>query len=105
MTSSLRSAPQSRPTGTCPLFLRHPAGGLRTLASLEPTSGGPAMQVMEIMTREVMSVGPEASVFEVAEIMRDQDIGSVLVTEGSDLLGVITDRDIVVRAFASRRDL
>lgn len=63
------------------------------------------MQVKEVMTRDVLTVGPEASLFEVAELMRDEDIGAVLVTEGNDLLGVITDRDIVVRAIAEHRDV
>lgn len=63
------------------------------------------MQVKEIMTREVRSVGPDATLFEVAELMRDDDIGSVMITEGSTLLGVVTDRDIVIRALADHRDV
>jgi CBS domain-containing protein len=63
------------------------------------------MQVKEVMTRDVRSVAPDASLFEVAELMRDQDIGSVLVTAGNDVLGVVTDRDIVVRALAEHRDM
>ena len=63
------------------------------------------MQVKEVMSREVMSVGPEATLFEVAELMRDEDIGSVLVTHGNDLLGMVTDRDIVIRAVAEHRDI
>jgi CBS domain-containing protein len=62
------------------------------------------MQVKEVMTREVLSVGPEATLFEIAEIMRDGDIGSVMVTSEHELLGVVTDRDIVVRALAEHRD-
>lgn len=63
------------------------------------------MQVKEIMTREVRSVGPDATLFEVAELMRDDDIGSVMITDGSTLLGVVTDRDIVIRALADHRDV
>lgn len=63
------------------------------------------MQVKEVMTRNVMSVGPEASLFEVATLMRDQDIGSVLITAGNEVLGVVTDRDLVVRALAEHRDM
>ncbi|HET9862796.1 MAG TPA: CBS domain-containing protein [Steroidobacteraceae bacterium] len=62
------------------------------------------MQVKEVMTRDVLSVGPETSVYEVAQLMRDADIGSVLITEGNDVLGVVTDRDIVVRALADHLD-
>ncbi len=63
------------------------------------------MQVKEVMSRDVLSVGPDATLFEVAELMRDEDVGLVLVTEGTDLLGLITDRDIVVRAIAEHRDV
>ena len=63
------------------------------------------MQVKEVMTREVMTVGPDASLYEVARIMRDDDIGSVLITEGHDVLGVVTDRDLVVRGIAEHRDV
>ena len=40
-----------------------------------------------------------------AELMRDDDIGSVMITDGQTLLGVVTDRDIVIRALAERRDV
>jgi CBS domain-containing protein len=63
------------------------------------------MQVKEVMTRDVTSVGAETSLYEVAELMRDQDIGSVLVTDGNQVLGLVTDRDIVVRALAEHRDV
>ena len=63
------------------------------------------MQVKEVMTRNVMSVRPDATLQEVAVLMRDADVGSVLVTEGNDLLGVVTDRDVVIRAIAEHRDL
>ncbi len=63
------------------------------------------MQVKEVMTRDVRSVGPEATLFEIAELMRDDDIGSVMVTQGNDLLGVVTDRDLVIRALAEHRDV
>lgn len=63
------------------------------------------MHVKEVMTRNVMTAGPDATLTDVAELMRDADIGSVLITEGHNLLGMITDRDIVVRAIAEHRDL
>jgi len=62
------------------------------------------MQVKEVMTRQVVSVGPDASLFEIAEAMRDKDVGSVLVTEGNEILGLVTDRDLVVRALAEHRE-
>ena len=63
------------------------------------------MQVKEIMTRDVRSVGPDATLFEIAELMRDDDIGSVMIAEGDNLLGVVTDRDLVIRALAEHRDV
>lgn len=62
------------------------------------------MQVKEVMTREVRSVGPDATLFEIAKVMRDEDVGSVLITEGNELIGVVTDRDLVLRALAEYRD-
>ena len=59
-----------------------------------------AEKIREVMTREVTTVSPDARLSEVARIMRDEDIGSVPVAQGNELLGMITDRDIVIRAVA-----
>lgn len=59
-----------------------------------------AQQVRDVMTRDVTTVTPEARLADVARIMRDEDIGSVPVAQGDELLGMITDRDLVVRALA-----
>jgi CBS domain-containing protein len=59
-----------------------------------------AEKIREVMTREVTTVGPDARLIDVARIMRDEDIGSVPVAQGNELLGMITDRDIVIRALA-----
>jgi CBS domain-containing protein len=56
------------------------------------------------MTTQVTTVLPGASLQKVARIMRDEDIGSVPVTEGDQLLGMVTDRDIVIRALAEADD-
>jgi CBS domain-containing protein len=58
------------------------------------------MNVREIMTSKVMTVRPEASIFQIAKLMRDEDIGSVPVVENDRLIGIVTDRDIVIRALA-----
>ena len=61
-----------------------------------------AQQLRDIMTRQVHTVRTDASLLAVARIMRDQRIGDVLVTEDDGTLcGIITDRDIVVRAVAA----
>jgi CBS domain-containing protein len=49
-------------------------------------------------------VRPSHSVAEASELMRDEDVGSLPVVEGGRLIGIVTDRDIVVRAVAERRD-
>jgi CBS domain-containing protein len=65
-----------------------------------------AHQAREIMTKQVQTVRTDASVLEVACIMRDQGIGDVLVTDQDGALcGIVTDRDIVVRAVAAGQPL
>jgi CBS domain-containing protein len=58
------------------------------------------MQVNDIMTTEVQCVEPETSVEEAARLMLLMNIGSVLVCEQNELLGIVTDRDIVIRCVA-----
>jgi CBS domain-containing protein len=60
--------------------------------------------LQDIMTRTPMTVDPQATLQEVATLMLEQDIGSVLVMDGDRLRGVITDRDIVIRAVAYGHD-
>ncbi|POX54467.1 CBS domain-containing protein [Streptomyces sp. Ru71] len=60
--------------------------------------------VRDIMTADPVTVEPQASVTSVARLMRDQDLGAVLVTDGDDLRGLVTDRDLVVRALAEGGD-
>ncbi len=60
--------------------------------------------VRDIMTSRLVTVEPQASVTAVAQKMRDEDIGIVLVTEGDDLRGLVSDRDLVVRALAEGGD-
>jgi CBS domain-containing protein len=62
------------------------------------------MKLTDIMSRNVEVVRPAASIFEAAEKMRSLDVGVLPVTEGELLLGIITDRDITVRAVAQGRD-
>ncbi|HZN18823.1 MAG TPA: CBS domain-containing protein [Micromonosporaceae bacterium] len=60
--------------------------------------------VSEVMTKEVVYLPAETTINEAAQAMRERDIGDVVVTEGPTLAGVVTDRDIVVRAVAESRD-
>ncbi|MBA4142131.1 MAG: CBS domain-containing protein [Nitrosospira sp.] len=60
--------------------------------------------ISDVMSADVQTIGPEDSIEEAAQEMRDGDFGLVPVTEDGQLLGVITDRDIAVRAVAEGRD-
>jgi CBS domain-containing protein len=58
------------------------------------------VSVGEVMTRKVVYL-PEATMLdEAAQAMRDQGIGDVVVTSGPTKVGLVTDRDIVIRAIA-----
>jgi CBS domain-containing protein len=56
--------------------------------------------VAEVMTRRVVYLSDDTPVDEAAQAMRDQGIGNVVVTHGPTMAGLVTDRDIVVRAIA-----
>lgn len=60
--------------------------------------------VREVMTPGVIAVRPDASLVEAAQVMRAQDIGDVLVATDGQLVGVLTDRDITLRAVADGAD-
>jgi CBS domain-containing protein len=60
--------------------------------------------VRDHMTKELVTVEASAPVTAVAAAMRDHDIGAVLVTEGGELAGIVTDRDLAVRVLADNRD-
>ena len=59
------------------------------------------MRVSEAMTREVRIASPGQSIRDVAKIMADIDAGAVPVGENDRLVGMITDRDIAIRAVAA----
>jgi CBS domain-containing protein len=63
-----------------------------------------ATQVRDVMTPSVGSATPSQSLAEAAEVMKTEDVGSVPVVDGGQLVGILTDRDIVMRAVAERRD-
>jgi CBS domain-containing protein len=61
------------------------------------------MHVNELMSREAKIIDPNTSIREVALQMRTDNIGALPVGENDRLIGMITDRDIVVRAVADER--
>lgn len=58
------------------------------------------MRVSEAMTRDVRVASPDQTIREAAQVMLDLDAGALPVGEGDRLVGMITDRDIAVRAVA-----
>ena len=60
--------------------------------------------VRDIMTTEPCALASGASAMEAAQVMRDNDIGDVVVLEEERLVGIVTDRDIVVRVLAEQTD-
>ena len=58
------------------------------------------MKVSEVMTHAVQTISPDQPVQEAANFMLSADAGSIPVTEGDRLIGMITDRDIAVRGIA-----
>ncbi len=62
------------------------------------------LRCRDIMTRSVTAAAPEMPLREVAALMREGDMGALPVVKDNKLLGIITDRDIVVRAVAEGKD-
>ncbi|WP_248964554.1 CBS domain-containing protein [Sphaerisporangium perillae] len=63
-----------------------------------------SQKVRDVMTHRPICLPADAPVSKAARLMRDQAIGDVLVTKDDQLYGLVTDRDIVVRAVAEARD-
>ena len=63
-----------------------------------------AQTVEQIMTINPRTVNVDDAVKDAAVVMRDSDIGDVIVIEDGQVTGILTDRDIVVRAVAEGRD-
>lgn len=68
------------------------------------TSAGPRTRCREIMTREPQTASRAMTLRQVASMMRDGDMGAVPVVEDQRLVGILTDRDIVVRCVAEGKD-
>jgi CBS domain-containing protein len=62
------------------------------------------MQLKDVMTPGVEVIAPEASIYAAAEKMSHLDVGPLPVCEGERVVGMLTDRDITVRAVAAGRD-
>ena len=62
------------------------------------------MNVRELMTTAPVTVQPDATLGEVAVLMKQEDCGSIPVVEEGRLVGIVTDRDIVIRGVAAGSD-
>ena len=63
------------------------------------------MKVSEVMTHEVRSIHPQRGLPEAALVMRKYDLGCLPVTQAKKLVGIVTDRDLALRAIGEGRDL
>lgn len=57
--------------------------------------------IAEVMTRDVQSISPQETVRRAAQMMDELNVGALPVCEGEELVGMVTDRDITVRATAA----
>ena len=63
-----------------------------------------AQSINEVMTHDPRTVEASATLVEAARAMKEADAGAIIVTEDDGVAGIITDRDIVVRAVAAGQD-
>ncbi|AET68925.1 putative signal-transduction protein containing cAMP-binding and CBS domains [Desulfosporosinus orientis DSM 765] len=63
------------------------------------------MKVRDVMTNRVDWVAPNASVVEIAKLMKSNDVGSIPVCEDMKVEGIITDRDIVLKVVAAGKTI
>lgn len=63
------------------------------------------MYVKDCMTKNVELGSPEMGLYEAARLMRDGDFGILPISHNDRLVGMLTDRDIVVRCIAEKRDI
>ncbi len=62
------------------------------------------MKVRDVMTSEVATATADSTLQEIATMMKSEDTGAIPIVEEDELLGIITDRDIVIRCVADGRD-
>jgi CBS domain-containing protein len=62
------------------------------------------MLLRDVMTAEVVTAAPDRTVREVAELMRERNVGSVVIVDDSRPTGFVTDRDLALSVIADGRD-
>jgi CBS domain-containing protein len=63
-----------------------------------------AQPIKNVMSRNVLTLSSTATLADAARTMRDSNVGAVIIEDQGQLVGLLTDRDIVVRAIAQERD-
>ena len=62
-------------------------------------------KVADVMSQRPRAMNPKTPLNEIAQVMETDDIGAVPLVEGERLVGIVTDRDIVLRAVAKGKDV
>ena len=62
-------------------------------------------KIKDIMTKKVVTCQQDDNTYEAAVKMRDADIGAIPVVNGDELVGIVTDRDLVLRGFRKKAKL
>lgn len=62
------------------------------------------MQIRELMTANAECTGPDATIQQAAQRMKELDVGSLPVCENDRLIGIVTDRDIILRSVSEGHD-
>jgi CBS domain-containing protein len=60
--------------------------------------------IRDVMTESVVTAAPERTVREIAELMRERNVGSVVLVNGTEPVGFVTDRDLALSVIADGRD-
>lgn len=61
------------------------------------------MKLQDVMTKETFSCKPDDSIQEIAKVMKEHDIGSLPIVDNNKVVGIVTDRDIVLEAVAENK--
>lgn len=62
------------------------------------------MPIQELARNDVVTAKEEASINKLAQLMREEDVGSVVITNGGSPTGIVTDRDLTTRVLAEERE-
>jgi CBS domain-containing protein len=61
-------------------------------------------KIRDLMTTDPITLDSASTAMDAAMTMREEDVGDVLVRDGSDICGIVTDRDLVLRVIAAGND-